>query len=86
MGAWPKNLAHLPSVCFSLCAQSSLTSGKLQCPENLVPDKVEELKNQVILSNLEQKYLTVISNPRWLLEPLPMKWGGIYLRWTSQRT
>jgi|UniRef100_A0A250YAL8 hypothetical protein len=47
----------------------------LQCPENLAPGEVEELENQAVLGNLEQKYLTVISNPRWLLEPLPRKGG-----------
>ncbi|MBZ3868931.1 Protein CXorf40A [Sciurus carolinensis] len=46
-----------------------------QCPENLAPEEVVELENQAVLSNLQQKYLTVISNPRWLLEPVPQKAG-----------
>ncbi|XP_030790119.1 protein CXorf40A homolog isoform X2 [Rhinopithecus roxellana] len=47
----------------------------LQCPEDLTPDEVTELENQAVLTNLKQKYLTVISNPRWLLEPIPRKGG-----------
>ncbi|XP_047936187.1 protein EOLA1-like [Anser cygnoides] len=42
-------------------------------PENLPPEKVLELENKAVLSNLEQKYLTVVSNPRWLLEPIPAR-------------
>ncbi|XP_053437046.1 protein EOLA1 isoform X2 [Nycticebus coucang] len=47
----------------------------LQCPENLALDAVVELENEAVLTNLKQKYLTVISNPRWLLEPIPRKGG-----------
>uniref|UniRef100_A0A7N9I9H4 ASCH domain-containing protein n=1 Tax=Macaca fascicularis TaxID=9541 RepID=A0A7N9I9H4_MACFA len=47
----------------------------LQCPEDLTPNEVVELENQAVLTNLKQKYLTVISNPRWLLEPIPRKGG-----------
>ncbi|XP_010220919.1 PREDICTED: protein CXorf40A homolog [Tinamus guttatus] len=42
-------------------------------PENLPPEKVLELEDKAVLSNLEQKYLTVVSNPRWLLEPIPAR-------------
>ncbi|NWI29916.1 CX04A protein, partial [Sula dactylatra] len=42
-------------------------------PENLPPEKMLELENKAVLSNLEQKYLTVVSNPRWLLEPIPAR-------------
>ncbi|XP_008562542.1 PREDICTED: protein CXorf40B-like [Galeopterus variegatus] len=45
----------------------------LECPENLASEEDVELEIQIILTNLQQKYLTVISNPRWLLEPLPSK-------------
>ncbi|XP_066213348.1 protein EOLA1-like [Saccopteryx leptura] len=45
------------------------------CPENLTPDEVVELENQAVLTNLKQKYLTALSNPRWLLEPIPWKGG-----------
>ncbi|KAM7044495.1 LOW QUALITY PROTEIN: protein EOLA2 [Molossus nigricans] len=33
-------------------------------------------KRRTLLTNLSQKYLTALSNPRWLLEPIPRK-GGI---------
>lgn len=42
-------------------------------PENLLPEEILELENKAVLSNLEQKYLTVVSNPRWLLEPIPAR-------------
>ncbi|XP_010140055.1 PREDICTED: uncharacterized protein CXorf40 homolog [Buceros rhinoceros silvestris] len=42
-------------------------------PENLSPEQVLELENKAVLSNLEQKYLTVVSNPRWLLAPIPAR-------------
>lgn len=44
-----------------------------QCSENLPPEDLWELETKAVLSGLEQKYLTVISNPRWLLEPLPAR-------------
>lgn len=47
----------------------------LQFPENLASDEVVELENQAVLTNLRQKYLTALSNPRWLLEPIPMRGG-----------
>ncbi|NXM81488.1 CX04A protein, partial [Oenanthe oenanthe] len=42
-------------------------------PGNLPPEEILELENKAVLSNLEQKYLTVVSNPRWLLEPIPAR-------------
>ncbi|NWS94541.1 CX04A protein, partial [Mionectes macconnelli] len=42
-------------------------------PENLPPEEILELENKAVLSNLEQKYLTVVSNARWLLEPIPAR-------------
>ncbi|XP_047571377.1 protein EOLA2 isoform X3 [Lutra lutra] len=47
----------------------------LLCPEDLASEEVVELENQAVLSSLKQKYLTVLSNPRWLLEPIPRKGG-----------
>ncbi|XP_062997884.1 protein EOLA1-like [Elgaria multicarinata webbii] len=44
-----------------------------QCPEHLHPEDALVLENKAILLGLEQKYLTVISNPRWLLEPIPVR-------------
>ncbi|NWX13780.1 CX04A protein, partial [Aegotheles bennettii] len=43
------------------------------CPEALPPEKIQELEKKAVLSNLEEKYLTVVSNPRWLLEPIPAR-------------
>ncbi|OWJ99041.1 hypothetical protein Celaphus_00009621 [Cervus elaphus hippelaphus] len=45
------------------------------CPENLDPKEMEELENQALLPDLQQKYLTVLSNPRWLLQPVPRRGG-----------
>ena len=36
---------------------------------------MEELENQALLPNLQQKYLTVLANPRWLLQPVPGRAG-----------
>ncbi|XP_030160774.1 protein EOLA1 [Lynx canadensis] len=47
----------------------------VQCPEDLAPEEVVALENQAVLTSLKQKYLTVLSNPRWLLEPIPRKGG-----------
>lgn len=46
-----------------------------QCPETLAAAEVVELETQAVLTNLQLKYLTQISNPRWLLEPIPRKGG-----------
>ncbi|KAB0372356.1 hypothetical protein FD755_016148 [Muntiacus reevesi] len=42
----------------------------LLCPENLGLVKVEELENQALLPNLQQNYLTALTNPHWLLQPV----------------
>ncbi|XP_064338831.1 protein EOLA1 isoform X3 [Camelus dromedarius] len=53
----------------------------LLCPENLGPEEAVELENRAVLTNLQQKYLTTLSNPRWLLEPVPRRGGkGIFQR------
>nr|XP_033800391.1 protein CXorf40A-like isoform X2 [Geotrypetes seraphini] len=44
-----------------------------QCSEDLSPEELGELESKALLTGLEQKYLTVVSNPRWLLEPLPTR-------------
>ncbi|XP_050997619.1 protein EOLA2 isoform X2 [Acomys russatus] len=36
----------------------------LPCPETLATDEAVELETQAVLTNLQQKYLTPISNPR----------------------
>lgn len=62
-------------MCFSLCTGLVDIGETVQCPEDLAPDEVVELENQAVLTSLKQKYLTVLSNPRWLLEPIPRKGG-----------
>ncbi|XP_072600073.1 protein EOLA1-like isoform X6 [Vulpes vulpes] len=47
----------------------------LPCPADLAPEELLELETQAVLTGLEQKYLTALSNPRWLLEPIPGKGG-----------
>ncbi|XP_069468858.1 protein EOLA2 [Ambystoma mexicanum] len=44
-----------------------------QCPEMLTPAETSELECKALLTGLEQKYLTEVSNPRWLLEPVPAR-------------
>ena len=65
---------------FSFCVLSLYTGlvdigDTLLCPENLDPEEVEELENQALLPDLRQKYLTVLTNPRWLLQPIPGRGG-----------
>ena len=36
---------------------------------------MEELENQALLPNLQQKYLTVLTKPHWLLQPIPGRGG-----------
>lgn len=62
-------------MCFSLCTGLVDVGETLLCPEDLAPDEVMELENQALLTSLKQKYLTALSNPRWLLEPVPRKGG-----------
>lgn len=47
----------------------------MQCLDELPPAEAMALENQAVLTNLMGKYLTVISNPRWLLQPYPRKGG-----------
>ncbi|XP_069068513.1 protein EOLA1 [Pleurodeles waltl] len=44
-----------------------------QCPDILSPAESFELECKALLTGLEQKYLTEVFNPRWLIEPLPAK-------------
>lgn len=66
-----KNICVLLSWCTGLVDVGET----LQCPENLAPDEIVDLENQAVLTNLRQRYLTSLSNPRWLLEPIPRKGG-----------
>ncbi|XP_067903268.1 protein EOLA1 [Heterodontus francisci] len=44
-----------------------------QCPSDSDPEEMRKLEKQAVLRGLEQKYLTTLSNPRWLLEPIPAR-------------
>eukprot|EP00079_Xenopus_tropicalis_P012908 XP_002940483.1 PREDICTED: protein CXorf40A [Xenopus tropicalis] len=46
-----------------------------QCKENMPPLQALELENKALLKGLEHKYLTAISNARWLLQPVPARGG-----------
>ena len=63
------------SVLLPLCTGLVDIGETLQCPENLAPDEVVELENQAVLTSLKQKFLTVLPNPRWLLEPISRQGG-----------
>ncbi|XP_006869796.1 PREDICTED: protein CXorf40A homolog [Chrysochloris asiatica] len=47
----------------------------VQCPEDLAPEEAAELETQALLPGLQHKYLTTLSNPRWLREPIPRAGG-----------
>uniref|UniRef100_G1P0C8 ASCH domain-containing protein n=1 Tax=Myotis lucifugus TaxID=59463 RepID=G1P0C8_MYOLU len=51
-----------------------LDIGESLQPVNVAPEVVE-LEKQAVLTNLKQKYPKALSNPRWLLEPIPRKGG-----------
>ncbi|XP_053504350.1 protein EOLA1 [Ictalurus furcatus] len=40
------------------------------CSEDVPPDQMRELEKAACLTGLAQKYLTRLSSPRWLTEPL----------------
>ncbi|ELR53287.1 hypothetical protein M91_05333, partial [Bos mutus] len=56
---------HMALVCLVVIG------GTLLCLENLGPSQVQELENQALLPDLQQKYMTALANPRWLLQPVP---------------
>ncbi|KAM9577097.1 protein EOLA1-like isoform 1-T2 [Trichechus inunguis] len=47
----------------------------VQCPNDLAPEEAVQLETRALLPDLKHKYLTALSNPRWLLEPIPGKGG-----------
>ncbi|XP_060688014.1 protein EOLA1 [Hemiscyllium ocellatum] len=44
-----------------------------QCLSDITPEEMRKLEGQAVLRGLEHKYLTTLSNPRWLLEPIPAR-------------
>nr|XP_046233934.1 protein EOLA1 [Scatophagus argus]XP_046233943.1 protein EOLA1 [Scatophagus argus]XP_046233951.1 protein EOLA1 [Scatophagus argus] len=56
--------------------------GTWLCPASLQGEELEHLEQSTVLIGLQEKYLTHLSNPRWLKEPLSVH-GGRDL-WTVQ--
>ncbi|CAF93333.1 unnamed protein product, partial [Tetraodon nigroviridis] len=46
-----------------------------QCPASMQGEELEHLERSAVLTGLEQKHLTQLSNPRWLKAPLPSPGG-----------
>ncbi|KAM8952466.1 protein EOLA2 [Pelodytes ibericus] len=46
-----------------------------QYKNNGSTDETLELENKALLMGLEHKYLTVVSNARWLVKPIPARGG-----------
>ncbi|XP_018408101.1 PREDICTED: protein CXorf40A-like [Nanorana parkeri] len=46
-----------------------------QCADDVPTEDTLELENKALLIGLQGKYLTDVSNPRWLLEPIPARGG-----------
>ncbi|XP_020371392.1 protein EOLA1 [Rhincodon typus] len=44
-----------------------------QCSSDISPEEMRLLEGQAVLQGLEHKYLTTLSKPRWLLEPVPAR-------------
>ncbi|XP_054575601.1 protein EOLA1-like [Eptesicus fuscus] len=69
----PSDLYVLPTAVGLGPARLLDIGATLQCPENVAPEEDVELEKQAVLTNMKQKYLTALSNPRWLLERIPRK-------------
>ncbi|XP_072286120.1 protein EOLA1-like [Pyxicephalus adspersus] len=46
-----------------------------QCADDVPMEDAIELENKALLIGLQGKYLSDVSNPRWLLEPIPARGG-----------
>lgn len=46
-----------------------------QCTDDVPTEDTLELEKKALLIGLQGKYLTAVSNPRWLLEPIPARGG-----------
>lgn len=46
-----------------------------QCPASVQGEELEHLERSAVLTGLQQKHLTHLSNPRWLKAPLPVPGG-----------
>ncbi|OWJ99313.1 hypothetical protein Celaphus_00010074, partial [Cervus elaphus hippelaphus] len=57
-------------VPFAEVSPSEMLSQRTQFTSGSLHDTVEELENQGLLPYLQQKYMTALANPRWLLQPI----------------
>lgn len=46
-----------------------------QCPAQLQEEELNELERAAVLTGLQEKHLTYLTNPRWLKEPIRMRGG-----------
>ncbi|KAM4696789.1 protein EOLA1-like [Rhinophrynus dorsalis] len=46
-----------------------------QCTDEMPSDEILELESKALLTGLEHKYLTAVSNARWLLKPIMARGG-----------
>ncbi|XP_044124434.1 protein EOLA1-like [Bufo gargarizans] len=46
-----------------------------QLTDDVTSEDITELENKALLTGLQGKYLTVVSNARWLLKPIPARGG-----------
>ncbi|KAM5146245.1 protein EOLA1-like [Mantella aurantiaca] len=44
-----------------------------RCADDVTNEDAIQLENKALLIGLQGKYLTAVSNPRWLLEPIPAR-------------
>ncbi|XP_063793986.1 EOLA-like protein [Pseudophryne corroboree] len=44
-----------------------------QCMDEVSAEETQQLEDRALLTGLQGKYLTVVSNARWLLEPIPAR-------------
>lgn len=46
-----------------------------QCPAQLQEEELHKLEQAAVLTGLQEKHLTYLTNPRWLKEPISMRGG-----------
>lgn len=45
-------------------------------PDSLAPEEAAAMEKRAVLPGLQHKFLTELTNPRWLLAPLPLQHGA----------
>lgn len=65
-----------PSTRDCKCLSGLVDVGKSwQCPPYLQGEELQHLERSAVLTGLQQKHLTQLSNPRWLKGPLRIRGG-----------